>query len=146
VCPEGHFTSIPSPRFHIIALEKVGRRKTDTIQSVSFQAAGKSVKDYLAAALQKGPYDICAVAYNGVVIRDDTMEKAFVCRMYGAGLGDNCFVLQTFRPGSSTAPNKRHVRFLWHNNARLGNVMPCTIHPDFIFHGRALKIRWHADT
>lgn len=88
---------------NIIALEKDGRRKIDTIQSGCWQTADNTVKDYLAAAEQKEQFDICAVAYNGVVIRDDTMEKAFICRMYGAGLGDNCFVFQTFRPASRTA-------------------------------------------
>ena len=87
---------------NIIALEKEGRRKTDTIQSESFQTADNAVNDYLAAARQEELFDICAVAYNGIVTQANTMEKAFISRMYGPGLGDNCFVFKTFRPASTT--------------------------------------------
>lgn len=89
---------------NIIALEKDGQRKIETIQSECWQSAGDTVKDYLDAARQKKRFDICAVAYNGVVIRDNSIEKAFIGRMYGPELGDNCFVFQTFRPGSRTVP------------------------------------------
>jgi hypothetical protein len=89
---------------NIIAFEKNGTRQTDTIQSECFQDADNTVNDYLADARQKQRFDICAVAYNGVVIKDNTMAKAFISRMYGPELGDNCFVFQTFRPGSRTVP------------------------------------------
>jgi hypothetical protein len=90
-------------RHNIIALEKKGRRKIDTIQSDCFQVADNAVNDYLAAARQKEQFDVCAVAYNGIVTQANTMGKAFISRMYGTGFGDNCFVFQTFRPASTTA-------------------------------------------
>lgn len=87
---------------NLIVLEKDGRRQIDTIQDESWQAADSAVKDYLETARQKERFDICAVAYNGVVILDDSIEKAFISRMYGAGLGDNNFIFQSFRPASRT--------------------------------------------
>jgi hypothetical protein len=88
---------------NLIVLEKDGRRQIDTIQDESWQAADSAVKDYLEIARQKEQFDICAVAYNGVVIRDDSIEKAFISRMYVPGLGDNNFIFQPFRPASRTA-------------------------------------------
>jgi hypothetical protein len=87
---------------NLIVLEKDGRRELDTIQDECWQAADRAVKDYLATARQKERFDICVVAYNGVVIRDHSIERAFISRMYGPGLGDNNFIFQSFRPASRT--------------------------------------------
>lgn len=96
VCADGHSSHT------FIALEKADARQSETIQSRNWKAAGNAVKAYLADAEQKDRFDIAAEAYNGVVTQANTMERAFISRMYGPEMDPTCFVFQTFRPAFRT--------------------------------------------